>query len=149
MELAIREIERDDLPELLELYTFLHDNPYPAISPAIEAIWSDILGDANHHILLGHADGKLVSSCVVVIVRNLTRGQRPYALIENVITHPGFRKRGCGSRVLAAARDLAAGENCYKIMLMTGSKEDGTLNFYRQAGYNSNDKTAFIQRLEG
>lgn len=38
--------------------------------------------------------------------------------------------------------------NCYKIMLLTGSKKKETLNFYGNAGYNSTDKTAFIQWLE-
>ncbi len=32
-------------------------------------------------------------------------------------------------------------------MLLTGSKEPGTLEFYRNVGYNSEDKTAFIQWL--
>jgi hypothetical protein len=35
-----------------------------------------------------------------------------------------------------------------KLMLLTGSKNENTLNFYRRAGYNSEDKTAFIQWLE-
>ena len=38
--------------------------------------------------------------------------------------------------------------NCYKMMLLTGSKEERTLRFYENAGYNSSDKTAFIQWLE-
>lgn len=38
--------------------------------------------------------------------------------------------------------------NCYKMMLLTGSKEKSTLGFYTKAGYNSTDKTAFIQWLE-
>lgn len=33
-------------------------------------------------------------------------------------------------------------------MLMTGSKRETTLNFYKNAGYNSEDKTAFIMHLE-
>ncbi len=33
-------------------------------------------------------------------------------------------------------------------MLLTGSKEEATLNFYSNAGYDSTDKTAFIQWLE-
>jgi len=33
-------------------------------------------------------------------------------------------------------------------MLLTGSKDDKTLSFYNNAGYNSADKTAFIQWLE-
>ena len=40
---------------------------------------------------------------------------------------------------------LAERENCYKMMLLTGSKKAETLHFYEQAGYNSSDKTAFIQ----
>ena len=33
------------------------------------------------------------------------------------------------------------------MMLLTGSKSGSTLSFYRRAGYNSTDKTAFIQWL--
>ena len=33
-------------------------------------------------------------------------------------------------------------------MLLTGSKEERTLDFYRNVGYNSADKTAFIQWLD-
>ena len=36
----------------------------------------------------------------------------------------------------------------YKMMLLTGSKKESTLRFYENAGYNSSDKTAFIQWLE-
>ena len=45
------------------------------------------------------------------------------------------------------AKQIAQNENCYKMMLLTGSKKESTLEFYRQAGYNSEDKTAFIQWL--
>jgi len=43
------------------------------------------------------------------------------------------------------ARDIAIENNCYKMMLLTGSKNEKTLNFYENAGYNGADKTAFIQ----
>ena len=33
------------------------------------------------------------------------------------------------------------------MMLLTGSKKESTLKFYERAGYNSSDKTAFIQWL--
>ena len=146
-ELIIREAAQDDLAVLLELLTFLGDNPVPETDTRAEGIWSEIARDKNHHILLGFLDGKAVVSCVIVIVRNLTHRQRPYALIENVITHPQHRKKGYGSRILAAAKDIAEQNGCYKIMLMTGSKQESTLDFYRRAGYNSGDKTAFVQWL--
>ena len=34
------------------------------------------------------------------------------------------------------------------MMLLTGSKKESTLKFYERAGYNSRDKTGFIQWLE-
>ena len=76
---------------------------------------------------------------------NLTHNQQPYAFIENVITDEQFRKRGLATQCLNFAKEIAAKENCYKMMLLTGSDKESTLNFYRKAGYNSEDKTAFIQ----
>jgi len=83
-----------------------------------------------------------------VMIENLTHCQRPYALVENVVTVPGYRGRGLATACLDHAKQLAVKENCYKIMLMTGSREESTLHFYEKAGYNRNDKTAMIQWLE-
>lgn len=141
----IREICRDDLDGLLELYTQLHDNPIPEKTAELDLLWESIFADKNHHIIVAEEDGKIVSSCVCVIIPNLTHGQRPYAFAENVVTDKEYRKRGLATACLNYAKEIAERENCYKIMLMTGSKEESTLNFYRRAGYNSNDKTAFIQ----
>lgn len=143
----IREIVKDDLDGLLQLYTHLHHNPLPAPSPDLSALWHEILEDENHHIIVATVDEKIVSSCVCVIIPNLTNGQRPYALIENVVTNPCYRKRGFAGLCLNYARDIALRKNCYKIMLLTGSKLESTLQFYEQAGYDRNEKTAFIQRL--
>ena len=143
--MLIREIEYTDLSELLNLYTYLHDNIIPAINETIEALWYEITNDHNHHIIAGIMDNKIISTCVMMIIPNLTNQQRPYALVENVVTHPAYRNKGYATQVLGYARNLAVANNCYKIMLMTGSKQEATLNFYERAGYNRNDKTAFIQ----
>jgi GNAT superfamily N-acetyltransferase len=145
--LIIRPAVYDDLPGLLDLYTHLHGNPVPETDTRVEKIWRRIIDDDNHHILLGLIGGEPVTSCVLVIVENLTHMQRPYALIENVVTCADYRSRGYASRILDAAGDIAVSRGCYKIILMTGSKHESTLNFYRRAGYNSDDKTAFIRWL--
>ncbi len=145
--LKLREIEKDDLPGLLSLYMQLHDNPFPELNERVLNIWEDILNDTLHHIVVGCIDDKIVTSCVVIIIKNLTRGQSPYALIENVVTDAQFRKKGYATEVLNCAKEIAVNNDCYKIMLMTGSREEATLQFYERAGYNKNDKTAFIQWL--
>ncbi|MDF2987483.1 MAG: family N-acetyltransferase [Eubacterium sp.] len=144
-QLDIREIEKNDLEGLLKLYNQLNNNPVPEIDERVLKIWEDILKDTNQHILVGVIDDKIVTSCVLLIVSNLTRGQRPYGLVENVVTEATYRKKGYASEVLNFAKSIAQQQNCYKIMLMTGSKEDSTLRFYERAGYNRQDKTAFIQ----
>lgn len=142
-----REIGANDLDGLLALYTHLHDNPVPEQTPDLLALWEQILYSPDHHIIVAEEEGTLAASCVLVVVPNLTHGQRPYGLIENVVTHRGFRGRGFASACLAFARELAQKAGCYKLMLMTGSRQEHVLQFYRNAGYNSEDKTAFVQWL--
>ena len=144
---VIRELTSVDLWGLMELYTQLNNNPVPEDSERLRKLWDTVMSDRNHHIIGAEVDGRIVSSCVCVIVPNLTHGQRPYALIENVVTHEDHRGRGLATACLDYAKKLAACENCYKMMLLTGSKQESTLNFYRRSGYNSEDKTAFIQWL--
>lgn len=143
----IHEVAEADLEALLALYTQLHGERLPEDSPSLRALWRRIMDDPGHHIIVAEEDGVIVSSCVIVVVPNLTHGQRPYALVENVVTHADYRRKGLASACLDYAKEIAVRENCYKIMLLTGSKEEGTLRFYEQAGYNRRDKTAFIHWL--
>ena len=143
----IREAKKEDLQALLELYLYLHEKDVPQDSEYLQKIWEQILTDPAHHIIVCEVEGKLVASCVCVIIPNLTRNIRPYAFIENVVTHSDYRGKGYATECLEYAKKIAQNENCYKIMLLTGSKRETTLNFYRNAGYSSTDKTAFVQRL--
>ena len=144
----VREARKEDLTELLNLYLFLHEDTVPENSSLLENTWKTIIEDENHHIIVNEVNGKIVSSCVCVIIPNLTRNLRPYAFIENVVTHEDYRGKGFASECLNYAKEIAIKNNCYKMMLLTGTKNEKTLNFYRNAGYNSEDKTAFILWLE-
>ena len=145
--MTVREIKKNELSDLLELYTHLHELGVPENSGHLQNTWAAICSDENHHIIVCEVNGKLVSSCVCVIIPNLTRNIRPYAFIENVVTHTDYRGKGYATACLNYAKELAVKADCYKMMLLTGSKSDSTLNFYKLAGYNCTDKTAFIQWL--
>lgn len=144
----IREITPDDLQGLLSLYTQLHANLMPEETEDLHKLWLSILDDRTHHIIVAEEGGRIVSSCVCVIIPNLTHNQRPYAFVENVITDEAYRQKGLATACLNYAKELAMKENCYKLMLLTGSKSDSTLRFYENAGYNNKDKTAFIQWID-
>lgn len=143
----VREAEAKDLDQVLELYLFLHEDSIPDKTEHLREVWDTIVEDPNHHLLLNEVDGRIVSSCVCVIIPNLTRNVRPYAFIENVVTREDQRGKGYASECLAEARKIAESQICYKMMLLTGSKDPKTLSFYENQGYNSTDKTAFVQWL--
>jgi len=45
-------------------------------------------------------DGKIVSSCNISIIKNLTRNLRSYGSIENVITDSNYRKKSYATKAI-------------------------------------------------
>ena len=69
--MKIREINIDELSELLELYAHLHEQSVPKNSNHLQKTWNTICKDENHHIIVCEVNGQIVSSCVCVIIPNL------------------------------------------------------------------------------
>lgn len=141
-ELHIRDVVSHDLHLLQKLYTHLDKNDLNCSLDEAAAILAEFLGPRGNAILIGTIDDAFVASCTLVIIPNLTRGGKPYALIENVVTHADWRKHGFGSAILKAAIQRAWDFGCYKVMLMTGSKRPETLRFYEAVGFEQS-KTGF------
>jgi len=141
--MLIRPAVLADLPAMLDLMRQLHLDD-PALSQP-EPIWRAMLAMSGMTVLVADIDGRAVATCTLNIIPHLARGGRPYGLIENVVTDAGHRQQGLGRAVLDAACTLAWEADCYKVMLMTGSKLEATLQFYRQSGFTA-DKTAFQRR---
>jgi len=132
---------------LLGLYAYLHDRDDPPPSAAIaQAVWSEALANPRIKYFGGFVSGSLVSSCTLTVIPNLTRACRPYGAIENVVTHPAHRGQGWGKAILSRALDYAWHQDCYKVMLLTGRKDEATLRFYEQAGFDRHDKQAFVAK---
>lgn len=146
-EAVVRLINSQELPGLLQLYRHLHPDD-PELAPgSLQEQWDVIMNDPGMKIIVVERDGMLVASCVLLVALNLTRGARPFGLIENVVTHSGFRKLGYGRMVLDYAVEYARGQNCYKVMLLTGSKMEGVHTFYESCGFRKGAKTGFVQSL--
>ena len=142
----IREIEIDDLQALLDLYADLHEDETPVTAGQAEPVWRDIQCNPDIKYFGVYEDDVLVSSCHITVIANLTRGCRPYALIENVVTKKTFRRQGHGTAVLEHALRYAWSRGCYKVMLMTGRLDEETFAFYQAAGFSRQGKQAFIAR---
>lgn len=143
-----RLIKFDELNGLLDLYRCLNpDDPHMKGTDYINQLWKEIFNDPNLYYFVVEEDGRLVSTCMLAIIKNLTRSGRPFGLIENVVTHSEYRDRGYGTAILQQAVKTAQENNCYKVVLLTGRKEESTLRFYERAGFQRGLKTGFIKRL--
>jgi len=145
--MTIRELLGSELDELLRLYEHLHvaDDPLPG-REQVEALWHQIQQNPDLKYFGVFLDGRLVSSCTLAIIPNLTRGCRPYGAIENVVTHAEFRRKGYGRQVLNHALVFAWRKGCYKVMLLTGRQDEGTYQFYESIGFDRHAKQAFLAK---
>ena len=144
----VRQIKHEELEDLLSLYNYLiPDDPQLKIDKALKEHWNEILANPSYFYLVIEEDEKIICSCNLTVIKNLTRSARPYGIIENVVTHPDYRNRGYGTAVLKKAVEIAQENNCYKVVLTTSRKDENTLKFYQNAGFDRGEKTAFIVRL--
>ena len=143
----IRELDRRDLDALVAAYRSLlpDDEPSPH-RDELERRWEEICADSRLLYVGAFGGGELLATCHAAVVPNLTRGARPYAVVENVWTHPERRREGLGSAALQALLDHCWDAGCYKIMLMSGSGRDQAHAFYERNGFDRHAKQAFILR---
>jgi len=143
--MIIRQATRLDLPQLLALYPHLDPADRIPTLEVAERRLEELARYDGSAIFVAISEHELVASCTLIVIPNLTRGGQPYGLIENVVTHASFRGRGLGKQLLRTAVEAAWQADCYKVMLMTGSKKPSTLAFYASAGFEQS-KTGFQVR---
>lgn len=112
-----------------------------------QALIDSFEDDDNMFLLVAETDGRVVSTIQMAIIKNLTHNIRPFAVIENVVTHSDYRNKGYASSLLEKATEIAKDRNCYKIMLETGSEKESTLNFYRNNGFVIDAKHSCLKRI--
>lgn len=146
--LKLRLAQENDLAGILRLYTHLNNNSLPVIDRNVKKVWKNILCDNNRHTIIACDDDSVVASATLFINQSLVQGQRPFALVEYVVTHPNYRGQGLAKKLLNKALDIAQENNCYKIMLVTGQSDERVHNLYQKMGYKSQGKTAYVKELE-
>lgn len=142
MDATIRPATLADLPALTDLYHQLHPDepPWPSEAAAAEVL-AKVLAHPGTTIFVGTIDGRVVSTCVLMVTPNFSRCGRPFAMIENVVTDNERRQ------IVQHAIECAREHGCYRVTLMTGSRREETLRFYDGTGIRRNAKTTFEARF--
>lgn len=145
--MQVRKIKENELEKLLLLYKHLHpDEVDPSAENAREA-WEKIFNNDSFQYFVIEKDEQLIASCNVTIIPNLTRGARPFALIENVVTHGDHQRGGLGKKIMVHAMDHARNRGCYKIMLLSNAHRKEAHRFYEGLGFSGNKKVGYVMDL--
>ncbi|MFF0717718.1 GNAT family N-acetyltransferase [Verrucosispora sp. NA02020] len=134
MTTVVRTATEDDLAALLGLYAELHPDD-PVLPPERAArIWREIAGQPGRTVLVAVRDGAVVGTVDGVVVANLTRGGRPFMLVENVIVTHAARRLGVAGRLFDTVVDLARTAGCYKVQLLSRVDRLHAHRFYESCG---------------
>lgn len=134
--LVIRQANRTDLGAIATLLSFMHEEE---VSPdQITQVYEEILGESHWRlILLAEWKDAIVGTIDLFVLRNLTRGGKPWAGIENVVVHPEARRKGIGTQLLQLALRLAQDANCYKAQLVSHNRRDAAHHLYEKCGFDA------------
>lgn len=123
------------MPVLLALYAELHPADPPLPARAALPIWAAIAAQHGRTILLAERGEEAAGTLDCTVMPNLTRGGRPFMLIENVVVARAHRRRRVGTALLDAAVALARSAGCYKAQLMSRTDRAGAHAFYEASGF--------------
>jgi GNAT superfamily N-acetyltransferase len=65
---------------------------------------------------------RIISTCYIAIISNLSRNGRSIEFIENVITDENYRRKGIEKNIMKMSIKYAKENNCYKIILENKNK---------------------------
>lgn len=147
MTVRVRKAVGGDLPRVLDLYAQLSDRNGRPEGPRVPAAWAAMLAQPGMHVLIAEVRSEVVGTLTVTFLPNLTRGVRPYGVIENVVVDASMRGEGVSQALMEAAESLARQQEAYKLMLMTGRVLEGAQAFYTRCGYDGSSKVAFEKRF--
>jgi GNAT superfamily N-acetyltransferase len=140
------ELKENELSLLLDLYKQLNPNDDVINEFTAKNIWEQI-NTQNIKYFIAKDNGKIIASCYICIIPNLTRNGKSIGFIENVITDNDYRKKGIGKNIMENAIKYAKDQNCYKIILQSGNKRTDAHSFYESLGFNGESKKAFEIRV--
>ena len=139
MRLAVRAAVEADLPRVLELLDQIDDSMYSQREDAGQAarlsVFRRIAADPLQHLLVAEADGRIVGTVHLVVIRHLSRTCKPSGLLESMVVDEAYRRKGVGAALLREVQRLALEAGCYKLALSSNLARRGAHRFYSRLGW--------------
>ncbi len=139
----IRAATEADFSDMLALYRHLvPSDPNGEDQPALHQHWQALVQRQGVTVFVYSHAARLVSTCTSIVVPNVMRAGRPYCYVENVVTHPDYRRKGFARATLSHAVEHALTEDCYKVLLVASPRNRPASALYESVGFRP-ERTGF------
>ena len=109
----------------------------PAVTPAVQAAFAEILANSFDEIWVGERDGEIVATLQLTILSGLSRGGMRRALVEAVRVRADLRGQGVGEQLMLVAMDRARERGCGMIQLTSDLRRTDAHRFYKRLGFEN------------
>lgn len=141
----IREAEDRDEEQLSKLYRMLVPN-----SKKMEVQQEQlrkIRNDPMNFIFVYEEHGELLGSLTLNICMQALHGERPYAIVENVIVHEDHRGKSIGQSLFRHVEAYCNSIHCHRIMLLSKATRIRAHQFFEREGYDGQVSKGFKKYL--
>ena len=147
MGLLIREALEVELPQIITLLKELDQEVHLSIEDAM-AIWQRMKQYPYYKLYVATAESEIRGTFCLLICDNLGHGGLRFAIVENVVVSPDYRRQGIGEKMILKAMALAKQNKCCKVMLSSGKSRAQAHEFYLQMGFEQHGISFIIGLLE-
>ena len=126
--ISIRMVEQADMADVIELLQSISEFKPPKSD--FPHIWDNLCQQNNVHSLIAIIDEKIVGYGSVLIEIKIRGGKMGH--IEDIVTHPNYRKKGIGQSIVDALFEIVKANSCYKVALQC---KEQNYEFYEKCNY--------------
>ena len=143
----IRPILETDLDELFALYAhYTAEHNRPGLSEdRMAEIWREVERNPGVAYFALELEGRIAATCILSITQSFIRGGSGYGIIEHVVTHNEFRRRGLAKALMEYVMVYAWNKDCTEVMLLSGRDLAPAHKMYEQLGFDKHQRTGFIK----
>ncbi|WP_150271711.1 GNAT family N-acetyltransferase [Paenibacillus tepidiphilus] len=109
---------------------------------------AEIADSPGSFLYIYDKDGEAVATAHLHLCMDALCGDRPFAVIERVVTLPQHRGQGYGEALMRHAERTAAEHGAQKIMLSSNAHRTEAHRFYERLGYDGGRSKLFAKILK-
>lgn len=131
----IREAERRDREHIEALYKILipGDDEIEVLDERIDQIKLD----PNHFLFVYELESVVVGTLLLSFCLDVMYGNRPFAVIENVIVDSSCRGLGIGKQLFQHVEKRCEAVGCRELLLMSNVSRLEAHQFFERIGFNA------------